>query len=191
MHGEGWFVVLSCVVLGVWMGGWQLGFPLGTLMVASLLVHEIGHMITGHASQGACARVRAETRRRIHQKSPGPRRREEILIAASGPLMNLLVVVPLIFVPRLGYQLALCNLVLGVVNLSAASLQRRPAPVAQPLGLDRNQRPESSAERCSIPLVKSQTTERPTRACLCAFAVRGWLPTAADRRRPAGWPRAG
>jgi Zn-dependent protease len=45
------------------------------------------------------------------------RRRDEILIAASGPLMNLLLVVPLIFVPHLGPQLATCNLLLGVINL--------------------------------------------------------------------------
>jgi Zn-dependent protease len=31
--------------------------------------------------------------------------------------MNLLIVVPLIFVPRLGPQLAMCNLMLGVINL--------------------------------------------------------------------------
>jgi Zn-dependent protease len=31
--------------------------------------------------------------------------------------MNLLIVVPLIFVPRLGLQLAMCNLMLGIINL--------------------------------------------------------------------------
>ncbi len=51
------------------------------------------------------------------RRSLATRRRDEILIAASGPLMNLLVVVPLIFLPRLGIQLALCNLLLGVINL--------------------------------------------------------------------------
>jgi Zn-dependent protease len=45
------------------------------------------------------------------------RRRDEILIAASGPLMNLLMVVPFIFLPRLGLQLAMCNMMLAVINL--------------------------------------------------------------------------
>jgi Zn-dependent protease len=31
--------------------------------------------------------------------------------------MNFLLVVPLLFVPRLGPQLATCNLMLGVINL--------------------------------------------------------------------------
>jgi Zn-dependent protease len=45
------------------------------------------------------------------------RRRDEIFIAASGPLTNLLLVIPLHFIPQVGSQLALCNLLLGVVNL--------------------------------------------------------------------------
>jgi len=131
MHGEGWFVVLSCVVLGVWMGGWQLGFPLGTLMVASLLVHEIGHMITAMLLRVRVLEFGLKLGGAYIRRAQAPRRREEILIAASGPLMNLLVVVPLIFVPRLGYQLALCNLVLGVVNLL-------PLPSSDGLRLLRN-----------------------------------------------------
>ena len=44
-------------------------------------------------------------------------RRDEVLIAASGPLMNLLIAVPLMYIPHMGTQVALCNLALGVINL--------------------------------------------------------------------------
>jgi len=131
MHGEGWFVVLVCVALGVRMGGWRLGVPLGVLMVASLLLHEIGHMITATLLRVRVHEFGLKLGGAYVRRAQAPRRREEILIAASGPLMNLLVVVPLIFVPRLGYQLALCNLVLGVVNLL-------PLPSSDGLRLLRN-----------------------------------------------------
>jgi Zn-dependent protease len=59
------------------------------------------------------------------------RRRDEILIAASGPMMNFLLIVPLLFVPRLGTQLATCNLMLAVFNLL-------PLPASDGLRILRN-----------------------------------------------------
>jgi Zn-dependent protease len=43
--------------------------------------------------------------------------RDEVLISAAGPLFNLSLVLPFLFVPRIGGQIALCNFVLGIVNL--------------------------------------------------------------------------
>jgi Zn-dependent protease len=40
-----------------------------------------------------------------------------MLIAFAGPLVNLVLVFPLLFLPRIGIQLAFCNLTLFVVNL--------------------------------------------------------------------------
>jgi Zn-dependent protease len=45
------------------------------------------------------------------------RRRGEIFISAAGPLMNLLLVFPLLYLPVIGSKLALCNLLICVVNL--------------------------------------------------------------------------
>lgn len=117
MHRTGWFMVLLCVVLGVRIGGWLLGLPIGVLLLSSLLLHEAGHMLAATALKvpvrGFGLKLVGSYVRRAH----ATRRRDEILIAASGPLMNLLIVVPLLFVPRLGAHLAMCNLALGVVNL--------------------------------------------------------------------------
>jgi Zn-dependent protease len=117
MHRTGWVLVLLCVVLGVRSGGWQLGLPVGMLFLASLLLHEGGHLLAAAALNVPVRELGLEIRGTYLRRSQSTRRRDEILIAASGPLMNLLVVVPLIFVPRLGIQLALCNLLIGVVNL--------------------------------------------------------------------------
>ena len=117
MHRTGWLLVLLCVVLGVSMGGWQLGLPEGALFLASLLLHEAGHILAAAILKVPVREVGLELRGAYIKRAHSTRRRDEILIAASGPLMNLLVVVPLIFVPRLGPQLAMCNLMLGVINL--------------------------------------------------------------------------
>ena len=117
MHRTGWFLVLLCVVLGFRTGGLQLGLPLGALLLASLLLHEAGHMITATFLNVPVREFGLKLGGAYIRRAYATRRRDEILIAASGPLMNLLVVVPLIFLPRMGAQLAMCNLMLGVINL--------------------------------------------------------------------------
>ena len=117
MHRNGWWLVLLCGVLGVRIAGWQLGLPLGALLLTSLLLHEMGHILAAALLKVPVREFGLELRGTYVRRAQATRRRDEILIAASGPLMNLLVVVPFIFVPRLGPQLAMCNLMLGVVNL--------------------------------------------------------------------------
>jgi Zn-dependent protease len=117
MHRTGWFLVLLCVILGVRMGGWQLGLPVGALLLASLLVHEAGHMLAASFLRVPVREFGLRLGGAYIRRACAARRRDEILIAASGPLVNLVIALPLIFVPRLGPQLAMCNLVLGVINL--------------------------------------------------------------------------
>jgi Zn-dependent protease len=52
-----------------------------------------------------------------NRRAYADRRRDEVLISAAGPLMNLFFVLPLLYLPVIGTKLALCNLSLCVVNL--------------------------------------------------------------------------
>lgn len=117
VHRTGWILVLVCAVLGVRIVGWQYGLPLGVLLLASLLLHEMGHMLAAAFLNVPVREFGLKLAGSYIRRAHATRRRDEILIAASGPLMNLLLVVPLMFVPRFGVELALCNLALGVVNL--------------------------------------------------------------------------
>jgi Zn-dependent protease len=117
MHRTGWFLVVLCVVFGVGNGGWRLGLPEGVLFLASLLLHEVGHILTAAFLRVPVREFGLELRGAYLRRAHATCRRDEILIAASGPLMNLLIVVPIAFVPRIGPQLALCNLMLAVINL--------------------------------------------------------------------------
>ncbi len=131
MHRTGWLLVLLCVVLGVGSRGWQLGLPLGALILASLLLHELGHMLAAAALKVPIREFGIQLRGTYVKRAYATRRRDEILIAASGPMMNFLLIVPLLFVPRLGTQLATCNLMLAVFNLL-------PLPASDGLRILRN-----------------------------------------------------
>jgi Zn-dependent protease len=117
MHSTGWILLALCVAFGIWIGGWQLGLPIAALLVASLLMHEVGHMLAATLLRVPVREFGLRLAGAYNRRAYATRRRDEILISASGPLTNLFLVLPLLFVPRVGAQLALCNLLLCVVNL--------------------------------------------------------------------------
>jgi Zn-dependent protease len=117
MHNTGWFLLGFCAILGISLAGWWFGLPLAALVVASLLVHEAGHMSAAIALHVPVREFGLRLGGAYTQRAYAGNRRDEILISAAGPLANLSLVLPLLFVPQIGTQLALCNLVLGVANL--------------------------------------------------------------------------
>ena len=117
MHKTGWVLLALCVVIGIRMGGWQLGLPIGAFLIASLLLHEVGHMTVATLLRVPVREFGLRLAGAYNRRAYATRRRDELLISAAGPLTNLFLVVPLLFVPQVGAQLALCNLLLGIINL--------------------------------------------------------------------------
>jgi Zn-dependent protease len=117
MHRTGLFVLLVCLAVGVQIGGWELGLPIGALLLVSLLLHEAGHMYAATSLGVPVREFGIRFGGTYVKRARSDRRRDEILIAASGPLVNLLLVIPSLFVPRIGAELATCNLAIGVMNL--------------------------------------------------------------------------
>jgi stage IV sporulation protein FB len=117
MHSTGWVLLVFCIILGIRIGGWQLSLPIAALLVVSLLLHEVGHMLTATLLGVPVREFGLRLAGAYNRRAYATRRRDEILISVSGPLMNLCLVIPLLFMPRLGAQLALCNLLLCIVNL--------------------------------------------------------------------------
>jgi len=118
MHRTGWFLVFFCMGVGFLMGRWRLGFPLGALLLASLLLHEAGHIFAAGYLRVPVRECGIKLGGAYIRRAYGLRRRDEVLIAVSGPLANLLMVFPLLSMPRLGPQIALFNLVIGLTNLA-------------------------------------------------------------------------
>jgi membrane-associated protease RseP (regulator of RpoE activity) len=86
-------------------------------MVGSLLLHEEGHMLAATALGVPVREIGLCMGGAYTRRAPARCRRDEVIISAAGPLLNLCLVLPLVFLPRIGGQIALCNLVLGIVNL--------------------------------------------------------------------------
>jgi Zn-dependent protease len=116
MHSSGWVVVAFCCVIGIRLSGLWHGLALGALIVASLLLHEAGHMLVAMALGVPVREFGLCLGGAYNRRGTARRRRQEILIASAGPLVNLLLIGSLIM-PLIGPQLAFCNLVLCVVNL--------------------------------------------------------------------------
>jgi Zn-dependent protease len=116
MHASGWVVVAFCGVIGIRLCGLWYGLALGALIVASLLMHEMGHMLVALMLGVPVREFGFCLGGTYNRRGTARRRRQELLIASAGPLVNLLLI-GCVFLPLIGPQLAFCNLVLCVVNL--------------------------------------------------------------------------
>jgi Zn-dependent protease len=117
MHNTGWGLVAICHLIGIQLGGWRLGFYIGVSLIASLLMHEVGHMLIAGVFRVPVTEFGLTLRGAYNRRARARRRRDEILISTAGPLMNLFIAIPLLFLPHIGPQLALCNFVLCLGNL--------------------------------------------------------------------------
>jgi Zn-dependent protease len=117
IHGTGCLLIGSCLLIGVWLRGWGLGFAMGGLLIASLLMHEAGHMLVAILLGVPVREFGFRLSGAYNRRAYATNRRDEVLISIAGPLTNLCLAIPILFVPGIGTQLALGNLALCVVNL--------------------------------------------------------------------------
>ena len=117
MWAAGWVLIAFCVLIGAGLDGWRLSLPMGGLLVMSLLLHEAGHMMAARALGVPVREFGIRLGGAYTRRAYATCRRDEILISAAGPLMNLCVALPIYFLPHLGVQLALGNVALCVINL--------------------------------------------------------------------------
>jgi Zn-dependent protease len=117
MHMTGWLMLAACALIEIPHYGLCWGLIAGVLLIGSLLLHEVGHMLMATAlgvkvsEFGVC--LLGAYNRRAHANS----QRDEVLVSLAGPLMNFALLVPCFFLPRIGFELMLCNLALGLFNL--------------------------------------------------------------------------
>ena len=116
MHVSGWVLVVFCGLIGIRFSGLWPGLVLGGSIVASLLLHELGHILASAALGVPVCEFGLCLRGAYNCRSTACRRRDNILISSAGPLVNLCLVATMIL-PVIGPKLAFCNLLLCVTNL--------------------------------------------------------------------------
>jgi len=117
MHSTGWLLLALCVLLGIQLSGLRLGLLAGAAIAASLLLHEMGHMLAAIMLRVPVREFGLCLKGAYNRRAYASRGRDEVFIAAAGPLANLLLVLPLLYLPAIGSQLVFCNLLLCVGNL--------------------------------------------------------------------------
>lgn len=105
------------VGLGPMDGHLAVGLLLGSLTLASLLLHECGHLLAARVLQVEVREIGLCLRGSYIRREPARAPLDDAAIALSGPLMNALVAAALWTVPGVGHWLAIYNLVLVASNL--------------------------------------------------------------------------
>lgn len=113
-------VIAAIVLIGLvdMAGNLRSGLLLGTLTVVSLLLHECGHMLAARilgvkVRQIGFCRKGSYIRR---ERAQAPL--DEAAISLSGPMVNAMIAAVLWTVSGVWRWLAICNLVLLIVNLA-------------------------------------------------------------------------
>lgn len=143
---DGYGLLVICALVGVILDSGWLGLVVGLLLVISLLIHEVGHMLSAsllhvEVKEFGLSLFGAYTRR-SYAACP----QDEVLIAVAGPLASFLLAMPLLPLPGVGHQIGVCNMALGLINLL-------PIPSSDGMRILRNLRnPFVSPSRAPVPV---------------------------------------
>ena len=119
MHRGGLVMAGAVLLVGLGPMGGHLaaGLLLGLLTLASLLLHECGHLLAARASGVKVREFGLCLRGSYIRREPARMPFDDAAITLSGPLVNALIAAALWTVPGVGHWLAIYNLVLATSNL--------------------------------------------------------------------------
>jgi Zn-dependent protease len=117
MQDKGWLGLAVSVFLGFPLSGLRFGLAAGVVLAAILLLHEVGHMLAAILLRVPVREFGMSLTGAYNRRAYAGSRWDEVLISAAGPLVNLLLVLPLLHIPVIGNKLAYCSLGLCIVNL--------------------------------------------------------------------------
>lgn len=121
-----WFFLLFACVFGLRFG-WALGLTVVGILLVSVLLHELGHVVAARLTGGTASEIHLTPVGGLAQVQPGRGTRSQVLTAAAGPFVNLLVCLAAFlssYTPDMNLWGILNPLVLPVGALSEGHLAR-------------------------------------------------------------------
>jgi Zn-dependent protease len=117
IQNKGWMVVALCFLLEIAAFGFRIGILGGAALLLCLLLHEVGHILGAVALKVPVREFGISVHGAYTIRAHGLRGRDDALISLAGPLTNLALAFPSLFLPHIGIQIACCNIALCVLNL--------------------------------------------------------------------------
>lgn len=117
VHPSGWVLIAVLIAFGYRDLGLEKGIIGGLIVALCLVIHEVAHVLTASffavPVQGVGIRFKGAYTFRKYAR----RRRHDVMIAAAGPMANLVLMYLSFFVPKIGIFLAEWNCGIAFMNL--------------------------------------------------------------------------
>ena len=117
VHPSGWFLIAVLIGFGWRDLGLGKGILAGLLVTLCLVIHELAHVLAASFFSVPVQRVGIKFKGAYTFRKYARRRMHDIMIAAAGPLANLLLMYLSFFIPKIGNFLAEWNCGIAVMNL--------------------------------------------------------------------------
>ena len=117
VHPSGWFLVIILIAFGYRDLGLEKGILGGLLVTVCLVIHELAHVLTASLFAVPVHGVGIRFKGAYTFRKYARRRRHDVMIAAAGPLANLVLMYFSFFVPKIGIFLAEWNCGIALMNI--------------------------------------------------------------------------
>src|SRR5215469_10664704 len=117
VHPSGWVLIALFIAFGWRDLGLRMGILGGLLVTLCLVIHELAHTIVAQLFAVPVHGIGIKFKGAYTHRRYASRRLHDVVIAAAGPLSNLVLMLASFFVPRIGVWLAEWNFGIAFVNL--------------------------------------------------------------------------
>jgi Zn-dependent protease len=117
IHPSGWLLIAVFIGFGYRDLGLEKGILGGLLVTISLVIHELAHVLAAAYFAVPVHGIGIRFRGAYTFRKYASRRMHDVVIAAAGPLANLVLTFASFFVPRMGVWLAEWNFGIAFMNL--------------------------------------------------------------------------
>ena len=117
IHPSGWFLIVVLIALGYRDLGLEKGIAGGLLVALSLVIHELAHVAAASWFAVPVHGIGIKLKGAYTFRKYASRRMHDVVIAAAGPMANLVLTFASFFVPKIGVWLAEWNFGIAFMNL--------------------------------------------------------------------------